>query len=419
MQHKKAKGKKRLFVGMRNPVNLFFIVFIVLAITAPSVGCQLSGIEGSRTVTDTITPAADQLDAYLPFLKGKKVGLLGNQTSIVGREHLVDVLLENEVDLKFAFAPEHGFRGEIERGEKVSNEVDTKTGLPLYSLYGKNDKAHEIVNSVDIMIFDLQDVGARFYTYITSLHRLMQLCADEGKTILVLDRPNPNGDQVDGPVRKSDAFKSNVSYHKIAMIHGLTVGELAEMINGEGWLDGGLKCDLKVVKVKNYDHSMPYTLPVIPSPSLPNQVAVRLYPSLCLFEATDFSVGRGTDYPFQVVGYPDPAFGNFTFTPTVRPGMAAHVEQQNNLCYGLNLRQTDPIKTKFTLKYLLDFYTRSSFKTSFFSRPEFFDKLAGTDELRKQIIAGKTEKEIQSSWEADLHAYKEMRRKYLLYKDFE
>src|SRR5690606_13468008 len=202
-----------------------------------------SGTGGSTE----IIPGADQLEAYLPLLKGKKVGLMGNQTSVVGEEHLVDVLLRNKVDIKFAFAPEHGFRGDIERGEKVSNDFDAKTGLPLYTLYGRNEKADSIVNSVDVMIFDLQDVGARFYTYIASMHRVMQLCANNGKKIIVLDRPNPNGDQVDGPVRKDDKFKANISYHKIAMIHGLTVGELAKMINGEGWLDKGKQVDLTVI----------------------------------------------------------------------------------------------------------------------------------------------------------------------------
>ncbi len=375
--------------------------------------------KSTNTSSDSIIPAADQLEAYLPLLEGKKVGIMGNQTSVVGGEHIVDVLLREGVDVKFAFAPEHGFRGDIERGEKVSNDFDAKTGIPLHSLYGKNEKADSIVNSVDVMIFDLQDVGARFYTYISSMHRVMQLCANNGKKMIVLDRPNPNGDQVDGPVRKDDKFKSDVSFHKIAMIHGLTVGELAHMINGEGWLENGVQCDLTVIPVKNYDHTMQYELPVIPSPSLPNHTSIRLYMSLCLFEGTDISIGRGTDWPFQVVGYPDPVFGEFTFTPGTKPGMAAHVEQKGNLCYGLDLRNVDPESSKFTLKYLLDFYNKADFKDTFFARPEFFDKLAGTDELRKQIIAGKTEQEIRESWADELSEYKEMRKKYLLYTDFE
>lgn len=402
-------------------INAFFSSCIACLILLNSCGNTTKSIANSTdsATADTITPGADQLEAYLPLLEGKKVGMMGNQTSIVGDKHLVDVLLENDVDLKFAFAPEHGFRGKIERGEKVSNEVDAETGLPLYSLYGKNDQADSIVNSIDVMIFDLQDVGARFYTYIASMHRVMQLCANNGKKIIVLDRPNPNGDQVDGPVRKDDKFKSGVSFHKIAMIHGLTVGELAQMINGEGWLDDGVKCDLTVIPVKHYDHTMKYELPVIPSPSLPNYTSVRLYMSLCLFEGTDVSIGRGTDWPFQVIGYPDSSFGDFTFTPGVRDGMAAHVEQQDQLCYGVDLREINADSAKFTLKYLLDFYHKMPDKTKFFARPEFFDKLAGTDQLRKQILEGKTEEEIRASWEADLNVYKKMRKQYLLYPDFE
>lgn len=398
-------------------ITLLFIGFFIES----SCGNASTKAESANeiAVQDSIIPAADQLEAYLPLLKGKKVGLMGNQTSVVGQEHLVDVLLREGIDIKFAFAPEHGFRGDIERGEKVSNEVDTKTGIPLHTLYGKNEKADSIVNSVDIMIFDLQDVGARFYTYVASMHRVMQLCANNGKKVIVLDRPNPNGDQVDGPVRKDDKYKANISYHKIAMIHGLTVGELANMINGEGWLDNGAQCDITVIPVKNYDHSMKYELPVVPSPSLPNYTSVRLYMSLCLFEGTDISIGRGTDWPFQVIGYPDPVFGDFTFTPTSRPGMAAHVEQQGNLCYGLDLRNVDAEKEKFTLKYLIDFYNKADFKDKFFARPDFFDKLAGTDQLRKQIIAGDTEAQIRESWIPELTAYKTMRSKYLLYKDFE
>ncbi|QEC54150.1 DUF1343 domain-containing protein [Anseongella ginsenosidimutans] len=375
--------------------------------------------DGQFQTATTVITGAEQPEAYLRMLKGKKVGMMGNQTSVAGGEHLVDLLLENGVDLKFAFAPEHGFRGTIERGEKVSNIVDEKTGLPILSLYGKNEKADSAVASVDVMIFDLQDVGARFYTYITSLHRVMQLCADEGKKLIVMDRPNPNGDQVDGPVRKSDTFKSNVSYHKIAMVHGLTVGELAMMINGEGWLDKGEKCDLEVIPVQNYTHKTLYRPPVVPSPSLPNYLSIRLYASLCLFEGTDISVGRGTDFPFQVVGYPDPVFGDFTFTPGVRPGMAAHVEQQDKLCYGVDLRDLDPEKVTFTLKYVLDFYRKAPFKEKFISRPEFFNKLAGNADLQEQIEAGMSEEAIRKTWEEDLAAYKQMRKKYLLYKDFE
>lgn len=394
------------------------VVFILIS----HLSCTSSnGNRADQLPDDRIIPGADRLDLYLPLLEGKKVGLMGNQTSIVGtgadQRHLVDVLLENGVDLQFAFAPEHGFRGQIERGEKVSNEVDESTGLPLYTLYGRNDKADSIVNSIDVMIFDLQDVGARFYTYIASMHRVMQLAVNNGKKVIVLDRPNPNGDQIDGPVRKDDQFKSGVSYHKIAMIHGLTVGELAKMINGEGWLDERMQCDLEVIPVANYNHSMSYPLPVIPSPSLPNHLSVRLYMSLCLFEGTDISIGRGTDWPFQVIGYPDPVYGDFTFTPGEKEGMAKHVEGKGEVNYGVDLRSLDPDAQRFTLKYLLDFYNKTPDKATFFARPEFFDKLAGTDQLRKQILEGWTEDEIRASWQEELDAYKTMRAKYLLYPD--
>ncbi|MCE4563826.1 DUF1343 domain-containing protein [Maribellus sp. CM-23] len=365
-----------------------------------------------------ITTGAERLNVYLPLLEGKKVGVMVNQTAIVGGKHLVDVLLEKGVDLQFAFIPEHGFRGTIERGEDVHNDVDTKTGLPLYSLYGENHQADSLVRSVDVMIFDIQDVGARFYTFVVGMHNVMQLCANNNRPLLVLDRPNPNGEQVDGPVRKDDKFKSDISFHKVAMIHGLTIGELAQMINGEGWLDNGeKKCDLTVIPLENYTHKSKYELPVIPSPSLPNYQSVRLFPLLCLFEATDFSIGRGTDFPFQVIGYPDTQFGDFTFTPGTRVGMSAHVEQQGNLCYGIDLRGLKADSIRFTLKYILDFYHKMPDK--FFARPDFFDKLAGTDKLREQILAGWTEEQIRDSWKEELSEYKRMRKKYLLYEDFE
>ncbi len=387
----------------------------------PTADGDLSTTEPLKTEVAKLLTGADQTEAYLPLLKGKEVGLMANQTSVVGDSliHLADYLLAEKVDLKFVFAPEHGFRGEIERGEKVGNEVDAKTKLPLHSLYGGNEKQDEIVQSIDVMIFDLQDVGARFYTYITSLHRVMELCAKHNKPLIVLDRPNPCGDQVDGPVRLSDKFKTNVSFHKIAMIHGLTIGELAKMINGEKWLENNRTCDLTVIPVQEYTHSTRYELPVIPSPSLPNYLSVRLYSSLCLFEATDFSIGRGTDWPFQVIGYPDVIFGEFHFVPGEKSGMSKHVEGKDQTNYGIDLRDVDPDQQQFTLKYVLDFYKKMPDKSKFFARPEFFDQLAGTDVLRKQIVQGLSEDEIRASWKPELDAYKTMRKKYLLYPDFE
>ena len=404
---------------------------ILLSIALLCVSCMSCQVRKSSKLTEKqskneinvgkIIPGADNLSAYLPLLKGKKVGLMGNQTTIVGeqKEHLVDVLLREGVDLKFGFAPEHGFRGTIERGEKVDNDKDTKTGLPLYTLYGGNEKQDSIVKSVDVMIFDLQDVGARFYTYITSLHRVMELCAKHNKELIILDRPNPCGDQVDGPVRKDDKYKSTVSYHKIAMIHGLTIGELAKMINGEKWLEEGRQCKIHIVPVQNWDHSTMYDLPVVPSPSLPNHLSVRLYSSLCLFEGTEISVGRGTDWPFQVVGYDNPVYGDFSYNPGEKAGMVKHVEGKGQTMYGLDLRDLNADKQQFTLKYILDFYKKMPDKSKFFTRADFFDKLAGTDELRKQILAGKTEQEIRNSWAQELSEYKKMRKNYLIYKDFE
>jgi uncharacterized protein YbbC (DUF1343 family) len=403
-------------------VNIKIILMVVVLMMTISCKNAQQRQQNVQQIVEqqVLMTGAEQLEEYLPLLRGKKVGMMGNQTSIVGDKHLVDVLLENGIDLKFAFAPEHGFRGIIERGESVANDRDAATGLPLYTLYGRNDKADSSVASVDIMLFDLQDVGARFYTYITSLDRVMQLCARNNVPLIVLDRPNPNGDQVDGPVRKSDNYKSNVSHHKIAMIHGLTIGELALMINGEGWLDNGATCQLHVVTVKGYCHKTQYDLPVIPSPSLPNHLSVRLYLSLCLFEGTEINVGRGTDYPFQILGYPNSVFGDFTFTPGVRDGMALHVENQGRVCYGLDLRDIDPLDAKFTMKYVLDFYHKSKLAgIEFFSRSRFFNLLAGNSELQAQIRAGWTEEQIRQSWASDLEEYKKMRKKYLLYEDFE
>ena len=405
------------------------VIIIILLSSLFQLSCsssisKRSSLESKDSVmieVDKLLSGADQKAAYLPLLEGKKVGIMANQTSVVGDSltHLVDYLVSERVDVQFVFAPEHGFRGQVERGEAVHNEIDAETGLPLHSLYGGNAKQDEIIQSIDVMIFDLQDVGARFYTYITSLHRVMELCAKHGKPLIVLDRPNPCGDQVDGPVRASDQFKSTVSFHKIAMVHGLTIGELAEMINGEKWLEEGRRCDLTVVPVSNYTHATKYELPVVPSPSLPNYLSVRLYSSLCLFEATDVSVGRGTDWPFQVVGYPDVVFGEFSFVPGEKSGMAKHVEGKGQTNYGLDLRGLDPDEQKFSLRYLLDFYQKMPDKKRFFTRPDFFDQLAGTDQLRKQIVQGLSEDQIRASWKAELDAYKVMRKKYLLYPDFE
>ncbi len=367
-----------------------------------------------ETQTD-ILPAADQPENYLPLLEGKRVGLVVNQTSILTQSnnmHLVDFLMMEGIDVKKVFVPEHGFRGDADAGEAIKSEVDQATGLPIVSLYGDNKKpAKESLKDIDILIYDLQDVGVRFYTYISTMHYVMESCAENNMPLLILDRPNPNGNYVDGPVLKK-GLESFVGMHPIPVVHGLTVGELARMINGEGWLKGGVQAPIQVIAVKNWDHSMHYSLPVKPSPNLPNDVSIRLYPTLCYFEGTDVSLGRGTYFPFQVYGYPDSKFGDFTFTPVSIVGMSKNPPQQDKLCYGEDLRNTD-LDHQFTLKYLLRAYSLSGKKEKFFNN--FFDKLAGTDQLRKDILSGKSEQEIRASWQQDLAAYKTMRDKYRMY----
>jgi len=360
-------------------------------------------------------PGADRANAYLHLIKDKNVGLVVNQTSVLTQKnnlHLVDFLLQSDQKVKKVYVPEHGFRGDADAGEVVNNEIDKKTGLPVISLYGNNKKpSPEALSGIDVMIYDLQDVGVRFYTYISTLHYVMEACAEQNIPLIILDRPNPNGDYVDGPVLEK-GFTSFVGMHPIPVVHGLTVGELAGMINGEGWLKNKAKANITVIKTENWKHKNPYSLPVKPSPNLPNDVSIRLYPSLCFFEGTDVSVGRGTLFPFQVYGYPDQQFGNFSFTPKSIEGMSKNPPHQNKTCYGKDLREAS-LDHQFSLVYLFDAYKKSGKKDKFFNN--FFDKLAGTDKLRKDMLAGKSEDEIRQSWQQDLTAYKTMREKYLLY----
>jgi uncharacterized protein YbbC (DUF1343 family) len=358
---------------------------------------------------------AEQLELYLPQLQGKRVGLIVNQTSIVGETHLVDTLLSRGVKVATIFAPEHGFRGEADAGAHVKDAKDIRTGLPIISLYGKNKKpSAEQLKDLDILLFDIQDVGTRFYTYISTMHYVMEAAAENSKPVLVLDRPNPNGHYVDGPVLEMEQ-QSFVGMHPIPIVHGLTVGELAEMINGEKWLEGKRQADLTVVPVANYTHNTAYILPVKPSPNLPNQQAIVLYPSLCLFEGTNVSVGRGTPAPFQVIGSPYYINKGFSFTPVSTAG-ATDPPHKGQTCYGMDL--TDPSKAQpFTLTYLVEMYQNSTQKDKFFNN--FFPKLAGNTKLREQIIAGKTEAEIRASWEPALSDYRNMRKQYLLYPENE
>jgi uncharacterized protein YbbC (DUF1343 family) len=358
---------------------------------------------------------AERCEVWQPLLTGKKVGVLVNHTSRVQEQHLVDVLLARDIDVCKIFAPEHGFRGKNDAGAIVTDEIDPRTGIAIKSLYNKNRKpSDEDVKDLDVVVFDIQDVGVRFFTYISSMHYMMEACARNNVLFVVLDRPNPNGDYVDGPVLKS-GFRSFVGMHPIPVVHGLTVGELAKMINGEGWLQGEQKCDLRVIEMEGYSHCLKYPLPVKPSPNLPNYLAVRLYPSLCLFEATTMSIGRGTNFPFQVVGGPEPHYGVFIFIPRSIKGMDSNPKYQDQTCYGEDFRMEDAEDHRFSLAPLIRFYEKSGREQSFFSRPEWFHLLIGNDLVLEQIKNGMTETEIKASWTEELAQYKQLRQHYLLY----
>ena len=381
-------------------------------------------VTGKQAIADTlknenleIITGADQPELYIPLLKNKKVGLVVNQTSMVDTLHLLDYLLAKNIKVVKIFAPEHGFRGNIDRGGKVSNETDAKTGVPILSLFGnKQQTPEEMLRDLDLVVFDIQDVGVRFFTYISTMHQVMQACANVQKPLLILDRPNPLGDYIDGPVRENQ-LKSFVGMHPIPVVHGLTVAELAQMINGEHWLDSNKTCDITIIKVKNYTHKSKYIPPVKPSPNLPDYLSIRLYPSLCLFEATNISIGRGTMFPFKVIGYPNPVFGSFTFTPQDIEGMQMNPENEGKLCYGIDLRNLNPDTIQFTLSYIIDFYNKSDFKDTFVSRKKWFAQLSGSNSLLGQITAGIPEQQIKALWQPQLDAYKTMRKKYLLYPD--
>jgi|GEM_PF-49784 len=374
---------------------------------------------GSESISDTpaLRMGAEQPELYLPLLESQRVGLVVNQTSRVGESHLIDFLRERDVQLKKVFALEHGVRGDVENGGTVEDGIDGPSGLPIVSLYGGNyAPSTESLSDLDWLVFDIQDVGVRFYTYISSLHYLMQACADHQLPLLVLDRPNPNGDYVDGPLLEP-AFQSFVGMHPIPLVHGMTVGELAQMINGEGWLDGAATCPLTVIPVAGYRKSMAYSLPVRPSPNLPNDLSIRLYPSLGLFEGTTVSVGRGTDFPFQALGHPADQKGQFAFTPRPVPGASENPKHNGSALRGDDLRGAGS-DVRFSLQPLLSWSGRTDeTPQAFFSRAAFFDKLAGTDQLRKAVMAGASEGEIRASWEQGLSRFREQRQRYLLYPE--
>ncbi len=372
---------------------------------------------------------ADQTRTYFPVLKGKRVALVANPTSVIAGTATVDSLLHSGIQIVKVFGPEHGFRGKASNGARVSDTHDPVTGIPIISLYGKKSKpSKEDLQDVDLVVFDIQDVGARFYTYIITLQHVMQSCADNHKSLMILDRPNPNGFYVDGPVLE-DSLRSGVGRQPIPIVHGMTVGELARMINGEGWLNGHVRCALSIIKVANYTHNSNYTLPVSPSPNLNTQQSILLYPSLCLFEGTGISQGRGTHFPFTVLGAPA-LEGKYTFSfkPESLPGMSETPLHQDSLCYGLDLRNYDienfHKSRQLNLQWLMELYQAYPQKEKFFDKSQSnqignFDKLAGTSILRKQIIAGVSEAGIRKSWEPALSHFKKKRKKYLLYPDYE
>lgn len=390
---------------MRNRTSL--ILLFLFAILFPG------GVDGK------VITGAERFEQYLPFIQGKRVGMVVNHTSVVGERltHLLDTLLQQGIDVVKVFAPEHGFRGNADAGEAVKNGKDSRTGIPIVSLYGNNKKPTAAqLTDIDVILFDIQDVGARFYTYISTMYYVMEACAKYNKEMIVLDRPNPC-DYVEGPILKP-TYRSFVSMLPIPVLHGCTVGELALMINGEGWIADGKSsrpCPLRIIPTTGWRHGEPYSLSIKPSPNLPNDQSIRLYASLCPFEATRISVGRGTTFPFQVLGAPNKKYGDFTFTPRSLPGFDKNPMHKNVTCYGTDLRNVNDVNG-FTLRYFMHYYRLSGEGAAFFSRARWFDLLMGTDSVRKAILRGDSEESIRNSWQKELQDYRKIREKYLLYE---
>lgn len=393
--------------------KITFILFLIVSNASnanSSTGTIKNKING---ISNEIKTGADNFEKYIPLLKDKKVGIVTNQTGLLSnKKHVVDFLLEKKINIQTIFAPEHGFRGTADAGEHIVDGKDSKTGLSIISLYGDNKKPKpEQLSGIDVMIFDLQDVGARFYTYISSLHYVMEACAENNVPLIILDRPNPNGGIVDGPLLEKE-FTSFVGMHPIPLLHGMTIGEYAKMINGEKWLKNAAQCKLTVIPCVNYNRKMDYSLLAKPSPNLPNDQSINLYASLCLFEGTNVSMGRGTEKQFQIYGSPYLTKTNFSFTP--KPNFGAKDPVYNGVeCFGEDLT-TYPKLKQLELKWLLKAYQNTSDKTKFFN--PFFTKLAGTKKLQQQIESGISEDTIRKSWVKDLEAFKKMRMKYLIYQ---
>jgi len=387
---------------------------IFLSISFLLISCNSSAQEQNQIIT-----GAQRTDLYIPILQSKQnIAIVANQTSVIldslnNPKHLVDSLLSLDLKISKVFAPEHGFRGKADAGEHITDTKDKKTGLPIISLYGSNRKpSAEQLKDIDAVVFDIQDVGVRFYTYISTLHYIMEACAEQNIPVIVLDRPNPNGHYVDGPVLELE-YKSFIGMHPVPVVYGMTIGEYGRMINGENWLENELKCDLKVIPLKNYNHNSDYSLPIKPSPNLPNDTSINLYSSICFFEGTTVSCGRGTEMQFQIFGdpkLPETSF-DFNFTPVPNFG-SKHPKHQDQLCFGLDLREHQKLNS-INLDWLIAAYKAYPDKDEFFNT--FFKKLAGTEKLQVQIEIGLTASHIRDSWQFDLYTFKKIRSKYLIY----
>lgn len=400
---------------LKNTILLFVLVAFSCGNGSNTSNTAKPAIDPQPPSATKMLLGADRTEAYLPLLQGKTIGVVANQTARLSAKnvHLVDHLLDKRITIKSVFAPEHGFRGKADAGEVVKDGLDTKTGLPIMSLYGKNKKpSPEMLEGLEVIVFDIQDVGARFYTYISTLHYVMEAAAEQGITVMVLDRPNPNGHYIDGPILEPK-HKSFVGMHPIPVVHGMTIAEYAQMINGQGWLKDKVQCKLEIVPMEGYTKDLIYSLPIKPSPNLPNDVAINLYPSLCFFEGTPVSAGRGTDKQFQIFGSPDLPAQHFpySFTPGPNEG-SKYPKFDGQTCNGMDL--TDhPRLDRIDLHWLIESYVGSGKSQDFFT--PFFTKLAGTQQLQRQIEQGFTAGEIRKSWRKDLKAYDQMRQQYLIY----